>query len=239
MPRPTLLAHLTRRVETATLLIILIIAGALWAFVTLVARIMTGDPYTFDAAILQALRSPGDPASPIGGPRILEAMRDITALGSTAVLALGSLALLAFLVLRRQPASAFFLATALIGGQALGHLAKTAVARPRPEVVPHLVEALSASFPSGHSMMAAVIYLTLAVMLARTEPRFRIRAFYITIATLLSLLVGISRLFLGVHWPTDVLAGWVLGAAWALGVWLVARGMARHRQVAPALRAEP
>ena len=128
---------------------------------------------------------------------------------------------------------AILLAIAIVGGQVLSHLMKFSFARPRPELVPHIVEVSSASFPSGHSMMSAVTYLTLAVMLARTERRIRIRVFYIVVAAILTMLVGLSRVYLGVHWPSDVLGGWSLGAAWALGVWLLARRMGEHGQIEP------
>lgn len=239
MPLPTIVTEMFRRVETLTLIVVLFIVGAVWAFAVLAGRVVNGDPYAFDAAILLALRKPDDPATSIGGPKVAEVMRDFTGLGSAPVLSLIAFAVLVFLVLRRERASALLLAVAIVGGQALGYLAKSGFARPRPEVVPHFVDVVSASFPSGHSMMAAVTYLTLGVMLARTERQFRIRAFYISVAVVLSFLVGISRLFLGVHWPTDVLAGWILGAAWALGVWLVARTMAKHGQIEPGFRADP
>ncbi|MBI6629599.1 phosphatase PAP2 family protein [Pontibaca salina] len=238
MPLPTIVTDMFRRVETLTLIAILFVVGAIWAFAVLAGRVVNGDPYAFDTAILLALRQPEDLSNSIGGPKIAEMMRDFTGLGSAPVLTLIAFAVLVFLILRRQPATALFLAVAIVGGQALGHLAKSSFARPRPDIVPHFVDAVSASFPSGHSMMAAVTYLTLGVMLARTERKFRMRAFYISLAVVLSFLVGISRLFLGVHWPTDVLAGWTLGAAWALGVWLVARMMARHGQIETSFRAD-
>jgi undecaprenyl-diphosphatase len=127
---------------------------------------------------------------------------------------------------------------AILGGQALSHLAKLGFSRPRPDLVPHGVEVATTSFPSGHSMMAAVTYLTLAVMLARSERHLSIRAFYISVAAILAMLVGVSRVYLGVHWPSDVLAGWTLGAAWALGVWLLARQMGRKGQIEPDRRGE-
>ncbi|WP_109465187.1 phosphatase PAP2 family protein [Albibacillus kandeliae] len=227
------IASLSHRVEAVTLVIILAIAGALWAFVGLAAEMLEGDLHEFDERILLSLRTAGDLSNPIGGPQVEVAMRDLTALGGITVLTLLTLAVLAFLILRGQRASALFLAIAIVGGQVLSHLMKFSFARPRPELVPHIVEVSSASFPSGHSMMSAVTYLTLAVMLARTERRIRIRVFYIVVAAILTMLVGLSRVYLGVHWPSDVLGGWSLGAAWALGVWLLARRMGEHGQIEP------
>ncbi|KAA2317121.1 PAP2 family protein [Pseudooceanicola sediminis] len=230
--------NLTKRVEVITLVVIVVIGGALWAFVALAAEMIEGDLHAFDQAVLLALRTPGDLNNPIGGSQVEVAMRDLTALGGVTVLTLISLSVLVFLVLNRQRASAVFLGIAIIGGQALSHLAKLGFSRPRPDLVPHGVEVATASFPSGHSMMAAVTYLTLAVMLARSETQLGIRAFYITVAAVLAMLVGISRVYLGVHWPSDVLAGWTLGAAWALGVWLLARRMGRHGQIEPDKRGD-
>ncbi len=224
---------LLQRVEVVTLAVMLAIAGALWTFVALASEIMEGDLRAFDEAVLLALRTPGDPSDPIGGRALEIAMRDITALGGVTVLTIMTGAVLAYLILQRRRASAVFLAIAVLGGTALSHLVKAAFSRPRPDLVSHGVEVASASFPSGHSMMAAVTYLTLAVMLARTEGPFRMRAFYLALAVVLTMLVGISRLFLGVHWPSDVLAGWALGAAWALGVWLIARFLGHHGRIEP------
>lgn len=227
MQLPAVFIQLIRRVEALTLAVILTIAGALWAFVEIADDMMSGDLRAFDTAILLAFRTPDDLSIPIGGRFIAIAMRDLTALGGVTVLTIVSAAVLTFLFLQKERATAVFLAVAILGGQFLSHMAKSGFSRARPDLVPHGVEVASASFPSGHSMMAAVTYLTLAVILCRIEAKFRMRAFYIILATLLTLLVGISRLYLGVHWPTDVLAGWTLGAAWALGVWLVARLIAR------------
>ncbi|PVA09235.1 PA-phosphatase [Pelagivirga sediminicola] len=238
MLRAILKTGLLRRIEVVTLAAVLSVAGALWAFVALASEVMEGDLRAFDEAVLLALRTPGNPADPIGGPQIEVAMRDITALGGVTVLSIVTFAVMVFLVLQRRRASALFLAVAILGGVALSHLAKAGFSRPRPDLVPHGVDVVTASFPSGHSMMAAVTYLTLAVMLARTEGTLRMRAFYLAFAVLLTMLVGFSRLFLGVHWPSDVLAGWTLGAAWALGVWLVARYLGRRGQIEPD-RADP
>ena len=233
MPRFPAIRQLIRRMETVTLTLILLIAGALWAFAAIASEMLEGELHAFDETVLLALRVPGNLADPIGGPQVEVAMRDLTALGGITVLSLISLAVMVYLVLRRQVASAGLLALAIVGGQGISHLAKAGFSRPRPELVPHDVAVSTASFPSGHSMMAAVVYLTLAVMLARVEKRRRIRVFYLSVAAILAMLVGVSRVYLGVHWPSDVLAGWSLGAAWALGVWLLAHWLARRGSIEP------
>ncbi|MCB1343596.1 MAG: phosphatase PAP2 family protein [Pseudooceanicola sp.] len=228
MPALRLLRALAARVETVTLLAFLAIAGGLWAFIGLSEEMLEGDLHAFDRTVLLALRDPADPATPIGGHSAAIALRDLTALGGFTVLTLVTGLVFAFLLIRRQRASALFLLAAVLGGQALSNLAKLGFDRPRPDLVPHGVEVVSASFPSGHTLMATVTWLTLAVMLARGEESHRLRAFYIAAAALISVLVGVSRVYLGVHWPSDVLAGWSLGSAWALLVWLVARWLERR-----------
>ena len=225
------LIALARRVEAQTIAIIAVAAAALWAFVALAAEMLEGDLRSFDETVLLALRTPGDPSDPIGSQQVEIAMRDLTALGGVTVLTIVSLAVFGILMLKRQRRTAWFLIIAVLGGQLLSNIAKLGFSRPRPDLVPHGVEVVSASFPSGHSMMAAVTYLTLAVMLAQGEVRVRARVFYLILAALLAVLVGVSRVYLGVHWPTDVLAGWTLGSFWAIGVYLAARYLGDHGHI--------
>ena len=156
-------------------------------------------------------------------------MRDFTALGSTGVLALTVLAIAGFLAMTRKGHAALFVLVSVACGVLISQTMKWAYARPRPELVPHGAEVFSASFPSGHSMMAAVVYLTLGALLARTQVDRRVKTYVLLLAVLLTVLVGVSRVYLAVHWPTDVLAGWALGGLWALICllvmgWLQARG---------------
>jgi len=233
MRLPTFLSAPIARLEIATLIVLLICTGALWAFVEIAAEMAEGEFHAFDEAILMALRTPGDPTDPIGGHTIEVMMRDLTALGGVTIITLITSAVVIYLLLIRQAHSALFLTLAIIGGALVSTVAKGFFGRPRPDLVPHGVEVVTASFPSGHSMMSAVTYLTLAVMLARLETRARLKAFHIIVAALVTVLVGLSRVYLGVHWPSDVLAGWTLGAAWALGVSLVARFLAQRGKIEP------
>lgn len=222
---------LGERLEAGTVLLLLLAAGSLWAFAEIADEVLEGDSAAVDRVLLLLLRTPGDPADPIGPPWLEEIGRDVTALGGIAVLTLLTLTVATFLVLRRLRHAAWLLLAATSSGVLVSVLLKDAFARARPDLVPHGVHVASASFPSGHSMMAAIVYLTLGALLARVEPDRRIKAFLLAVAILLALLVGISRVYLGVHWPTDVLAGWTIGAAWALLCWLIARRLQQSGQV--------
>src|SRR5207302_4145258 len=123
------------------------------------------------------------------------------------------------------------LLVATLGGFLISGLLKNHYERPRPAVVPHLSYVYSSSFPSGHSMLSAVIYLTLGSLLARLAERRRLKIYCVAVAMLLTFLVGVSRVYLGVHYPTDVLAGWAAGLAWAVLCWLVTRYLQRHGAV--------
>jgi len=224
-------ASLGEWLELRTVLLMLLLAGSIWAFVALAGEVLEGDTQALDRVLLLMLRAPGNPAEPFGPPWLKEMGRDLTALGGYTVLTLLTLAVAAFLVLRRMWGATLLLVAAVASGTLASYLLKDIFGRPRPELVPHGSYVASASFPSAHSMMAAVVYLTLGALLARVEPLRRIKAFILSVAILLTLLVGISRVYLGVHWPTDVLAGWTVGAAWALLCWLIARALQRRGQV--------
>jgi undecaprenyl-diphosphatase len=121
----------------------------------------------------------------------------------------------------------------VVGGVLISQTMKWAFARPRPDLVPHGAEVFTASFPSGHSMMSAVVYLTLGALLARTQADPAVKTYVLVMAVVLTVLVGASRVYLGVHWPTDVLAGWALGGVWALicllvMLWLQSRGQVEY-----------
>jgi undecaprenyl-diphosphatase len=197
-------------------------AGGVLAFVELADEIHEGDADRFDAWVLQALRTPGDLSDPIGPPWLLQVFRDLTSLGGTTVLTMLVLLIGGFLIGTGKRAAAAFLVVAVGGGALLSTLLKELFERERPAVVTHLVEVSSASFPSGHAMLSAVTYLTLGAIIARVQTSQRLRAYVFAIAIVVALLVGFSRLYLGVHGPTDVLAGWCVGASWALGCWTVA-----------------
>lgn len=219
--RPTASTSLARR-ELAPLIALLVLAGTLLAFALLASLVSAGDTHAIDRAALLALREPTDMAQPIGPHWVENVFVNLTSLGSSVVLVLVGLLAVGFLLVTGKPGAACLVIAAVAGGELLTTLLKLGFERPRPELVAHLVEVRTMSFPSGHALNAAATYLTLGALLARFQQRRRVRLYLLMAAILLTTLVGASRVFLGVHWPTDVLAGWCIGAAWAALCWLVA-----------------
>ena len=219
------------RVERTILLAAIASAVVLYAFARLADAVGHGGTLAFDERLLLALRTPGNLADPIGPKWFEEMMRDFTALGSTGVLTLMVLTIAGFLAMTGKGHAALFMLVSVGGGVLISQSLKWAYARPRPDLVPHGAEVYTASFPSGHSMMSAVVYLTLGALLVRTQADRTVKAYILTIAVVLTVLVGTSRVYLGVHWPTDVLAGWALGGVWALLCWLVMLWLQTRGQV--------
>lgn len=209
--------------EITWLLFGLGVCGLLFLFITLAGEVSEGDTTALDTRILMALRSPEDPSRPIGPAWVEYAMLDLTALGGPTVLGLVVAAVLGFLLLQGRRHTALVVLVAAVGGELANSALKAAFMRPRPSVVPHLREVLSPSFPSGHAMESAIIYLTLGAMLMRIAEGRLTKVYCLAVAVLLTLLVGISRVFLGVHYPTDVVGGWMLGFLWASLCWVVER----------------
>jgi undecaprenyl-diphosphatase len=213
--------RLTRYVEPKLLALLLAITACGWIFLGVAEEVAEGETHRIDQALLLAFRNPLDPTDPLGPPWFEELMRDVTALGGIGILAMLTLAAAGYLALLGRRRSALFVIVAVGGGQLFSSLAKRGFDRPRPELVPHEAVVFTASFPSGHAMMSAVTYLTLAALLARVQPTRALKLYVLSLAVALTIAIGISRVYLGVHWPSDVLAGWTAGAAWALGCWLI------------------
>lgn len=218
--------------EPIGLLSFALLTGGLCLFVALTGLVVHGGLHGFDEKILLSLRHLDDVARPVGPFWLSHAIGDITALGGVTVLSLITVLATVYLFLARQRAVALFMFLSIMGGWLVSTLLKIGVARPRPEIVTHLVEVHDMSFPSGHAMLSAVTYLTLGALLSRAERYRSSRIFLIGVGILMTLMIGMSRLYLGVHYPTDVLGGWCAGATWAFGCWLVARRYISNRPTA-------
>jgi undecaprenyl-diphosphatase len=218
---------LTRR-EASVLLALALLVGGAWLFLEIASDVAEGDTLRFDRWAIEVLRRPDDPSRPLGPRWLADTGLEITALGSGSVLALVTAAVLGYLLIQRKRRAAWVVVAATLGGLALSSALKALYHRPRPDLVPHLAPTLTTSFPSGHSMLSAVVYLTLGVLLARLHERWTVRAYIMAIALVLPFLVGVSRVFLGVHYPSDVLAGWTAGLVWAVACLLVARRLQRE-----------
>lgn len=219
------------RHEFGVLAALAVIALCVFAFVQLTAYARGESTAALDEKIILAMRVPGAPSDPVGPPWLEEAGRDLTALGSTSVLLLVVFGASCYLLLQRKRRIAVFVALSVSGGAALSFLLKSGFDRPRPDLVAHHTEVFTSSFPSGHAMSSAVAYLTLGALLARSESNLRVKAFLLGTAAFLTLLIGATRVYLGVHWPTDVVAGWAAGAAWAIAMWALARYLQRRRRL--------
>jgi len=225
-----LLADLkSRNLEWKVPVVALLIVAAAWLFIALGDAVAEGDTKVVDQRILSAMRLADDPAVPIGPDWLATSARDITALGDMAVLSLLIVFTGLFLVLEHRWRAALFIVLATVTGRLMSSGLKLLFSRDRPELVPHLTEVSTASFPSGHSTMAAVVFLTLGLLLTRISTQKRTRIFILCVALLLTALVGCTRVYLGVHYPTDVLAGWLVGLSWALLCWAVFRLLQMQR----------
>jgi undecaprenyl-diphosphatase len=219
--------------QLGTLLSLFTVALGVLCFIAVAEEVHEGDTNQIDRALLLALRSPNDPGDPIGGRGVEEVGRDVTALGGVTVLTLLTLGVLGYLLLIRKPLAALFVAVSVLGALALSSGLKDLFERPRPDLVTRLAYVVTSSFPSGHSMLSASVYLTLGALLARMQANLVVKAYILLWAAFLACLVGLSRVYVGVHWPTDVLAGWAAGAAWAAACWLVAGVLQRRGRVEP------
>ena len=216
------------RTEVTMLLGALLLLLTVFGFARLSDEVIEGDTQHIDELVLQSLRKADDPSTPIGPHWLPEAAMDVTALGGGWVQGLVVLAIVGFLTLQGMRRTALFVFAASVGGWLLNAALKEIFQRPRPEIVPHLREVLTLSFPSGHAMTSAAVYLTLGALLMRISERRITKIYCMTIAGLVTGLVGVSRVYLGVHYPTDVLAGWLMGLSWALLCWLIERAIERR-----------
>lgn len=179
---------------------------------------LTGHWRAFDEWMVRAFRIAGDLATPVGSRSVQIAVRDATALGGTMPLIALITVVAIYLFLKQHTRTALAVVGSTLLGVIASQILKAVIDRGRPDIVPQLVPEISGSFPSGHAMMSAIVYLTLGTMLARLEQEKVVRRFILGVAIALTVTVGLSRVYLGVHWPSDVLGGWALGALWVVAV---------------------
>lgn len=184
------------------------------AVLLLLGLIVDHVPFGFDTGIILGLRNWGGPGW------LRHAAIDVTALGGGTVLTIMVLLVAGLLLVERLWLTAGATVAATLSGGWAVDLIKIQVGRPRPDIVPHLVEVSHMSFPSGHAASSAVVYLTIAGLASQVTPNRVARRYMLVVAILLVGAIGCSRVYLGVHWPSDVLAGWSFGTLWALGWWL-------------------
>ncbi|MBR7618434.1 phosphatase PAP2 family protein [Phenylobacterium sp. 20VBR1] len=227
---PPVRKSVLRRIETRALLIWLACAAAIWGFFNIASEMVEGDTTAMDQHLLLMLRQPGNLSDPIGPRWVEESMRDVTALGGFTFLTLATIVAVLLFSFHGKRRQAWILAGTVLAAQVSSEVLKTFYDRPRPTLVPHGSFVYTQSFPSGHSALSAAVFLTLATLIASVEKRASSKILIYVLALLVTVAVGFSRVYLGVHWPSDVLAGWSLGATWAFGAWIVLEWM-RSRDV--------
>jgi undecaprenyl-diphosphatase len=228
---------LRRHTNLLVLFVAFLIVGGVWGFVQIADEVVEGDTQHFDEWAVRALRMPNPkppperpPEVPIGPEWMREVGRDMTALGGVAFMFLVTAMVTGYLLMVRKYHAMWLVLIATAGGLLVSSILKRAFNRPRPDV-DHYAYVYTSSFPSGHSMLSAVVYLTLGSLLTRIVPQRAVKVYVIVVALLLTLLVGVSRVYMGVHYPTDVLAGWTAGLVWAMLCWMVARSLQKRGKV--------
>lgn len=211
------LQHVAKKELLLLVMPLLLIVG-IFGFASVTEEVVEGEAIHFDEWAILALR---DVERSVGGHFLRDSARDITSLGSGVVLVIVTCAVAGWLAIRKSWHEVVLLLGSLIGGVTLSLLLKGAFERERPALVPHYDVVSTYSFPSGHALLSAVVYLTLGAVLARLFSQRRVKLYFLGVASFLALAVGVSRVFVGVHYPSDVLAGWCAGVAWASLCWLV------------------
>ena len=213
---------------------LLFVGALLLCFGFIAQAVIEGEPIAFDRWVLLAFRDASNLSLPVGPRWLPEAARDITALGGTVVLGIVLLVVTGYFFAAGKRHTGWFVLATVLGGTALNTTLKLVFARPRPDLVTPLTQVLTMSFPSGHAALSAICYLTLGALLAQAHASRAIRTYFIAIALTLTLLIGVSRVYLGVHYPTDVLAGWCIGFAWAAICWSIMNYFQRRGEIEPA-----
>lgn len=231
----TILTSLLARVggaEKWTLAGIVSVAIFLMCFTLLANEVVEGDTLSFDRHVLSWTRSSANPAVPIGPVWLREAVRDVTALGGTTVLTIVVLAVSGYLAVVGLHRTALMVIASVLSGVVLSNSLKAGFARARPDHIQD-VAVYTSSFPSGHATLSAIVYLTLAALLCRTQSSPRVKSYILAVSIFLTVIVGLSRIYLGVHWATDVIAGWLVGSTWAIMCWFVMLWLQSQQKIDP------
>jgi undecaprenyl-diphosphatase len=216
-------------VSISSVVLTAILASGLYVFFEIADELDEGEADGIDRRLLLFFRDPADTSQPIGPEWLKQTVIEITALGGYPILVMIVGAVVGFLLVSRRFGPALFVLLSVGAGTLVGHLLKLAYDRPRPDLVDHLVAIHTPSFPSGHATMSAVVYLTLASLILRLVDSRTVRAYVLTVAIALTVAIGLSRVYLGVHWPSDVAAGWAIGVAWACFSWLLVSALRAYR----------
>ena len=193
-------------------------AALLLLFGAIAEEVVEGETHRLDRAVLMSFRTAANPADLIGPDWFEEMVRDVTALGSYAFVIIIVTAATGYLLMIRKHGLALLLLAAEAGGMLFSTLLKQMFDRPRPDLE-HAARVFTASFPSGHATLSAVTFLTLGALLTRVTDDRKSKLYFMGTAIILTIMVGLSRLYLGVHYPRDILAGWCIGSAWAVLCW--------------------
>ncbi len=214
--------------EIKILINLFILVTALLVFTYVAKEVVSGESKGFDEMTLDYLRHDGkilsDEQTWLTGMMI-----DITALGGATIIFMITAAVFFYLLIQKQYEFMWLILIATVGGAILSFGLKELFARERPPLMFHLLTVKSMSFPSGHAMMSSVVYLTQGALLAKVQSNKNLRIYILLVAIILVFLIGISRVYLGVHYPTDVLAGWSVGLAWASLCWLAVKYLQKRK----------
>ncbi len=221
-------AFTVARAEFVALGALAIVTLGIMTFVEIADDMTEADGQAFDQMVLHWMQPVA--GAPRGPWWLHEAAADLTSLGGISVLTLFALVALVFLLILRKRLSAFLLVVGLAGGVALSEGLKAMFERQRPPAAYQAVETLNASFPSGHALLSTAFYLTVAVLLTRAFPKKRVKAWVLGVGITFALIVGMTRVYLGAHWASDVMGGWCIGAAWAMALWLVSYAVERRQR---------
>lgn len=210
------------RFELSALILITVVVGAAWGAVEIADLPREGASRSLDEVMLSVFRSSSDRTNPVGSRGIEDISRNISSMGSNAVLVFVSIIVVSYLLAQGRKKASWLVVASIVGSLGISFVLKLLFDRPRPDLSVESVHVTTSSFPSGHAMVSMAVYTLFAALLARLDSRRWVKIFFLASAVLINLVIGITRLHLGTHWPTDLLAGWTIGAAWTTLCWLTA-----------------